>query len=69
MSTSIRIQKYYNLSVQNIGLSTSKEKLERINAELENTNLVMYQELGEGLAFIKHLTHQMKRESTSERAK
>ncbi|KJV72374.1 ATP-binding protein [Orientia tsutsugamushi] len=46
--------------VQNIGLSTSKEKLERINAELENTNLVMYQELGEGLAFIKHLTHQMK---------
>ncbi|SPR14124.1 ATP-binding protein [Orientia tsutsugamushi] len=23
-------------------------------------NLVTYQELGEGLAFIKHLTHQMK---------
>ncbi|SPR14272.1 ATP-binding protein [Orientia tsutsugamushi] len=47
-------------TVQNIGLSTSKEKLERINAELENTNLVMYQELGEGLAFIKHLTDQLK---------
>ncbi|KJV77720.1 ATP-binding protein [Orientia tsutsugamushi] len=47
-------------TVQNIGLSPPKEKLERINAELENTNLVMYQELGEGLAFIKHLIHQMK---------
>ncbi|SPM45508.1 ATP-binding protein [Orientia tsutsugamushi] len=47
-------------TVQNIGLSSSKEKLERINAELENLNLVTYQELGEGLAFIKHLTDQLK---------
>ncbi|WP_342638361.1 sensor histidine kinase [Orientia tsutsugamushi] len=47
-------------TVQNIGLSPSKEKLERINAELENLNLVTYQELGEGLAFIKHLTDQLK---------
>ncbi|SPR12690.1 ATP-binding protein [Orientia tsutsugamushi] len=42
-------------TVQNIGLSSPKEKLQRINAELENLNLVTYQELGEGLAFIKYL--------------
>ncbi|KJV54613.1 hypothetical protein OCHUTO_1119, partial [Orientia chuto str. Dubai] len=37
-----------------------KEKLQRINAELENQDLTIHQELGEGLAFIKHLTLQMK---------
>ncbi|WP_232297009.1 ATP-binding protein [Candidatus Orientia mediorientalis] len=34
--------------------------MQRINAELENQDLEIYRELGKGLAFIKHLTHQMK---------
>ncbi|KJV57060.1 histidine kinase-, DNA gyrase B-, and HSP90-like ATPase family protein [Orientia chuto str. Dubai] len=52
--------KILQFTVQNTCLSISKEKLQRINAELENQDLEIYRELGEGLAFIKHLTHQIK---------
>ncbi|KJV72546.1 sensor histidine kinase [Orientia tsutsugamushi] len=46
--------------VQSIGPSIQKEKLQKINSELSNSNLTKHQELGQGLVFIKQLTHQMK---------
>ncbi|KJW06437.1 putative signal transduction histidine kinase [Orientia tsutsugamushi str. UT144] len=46
--------------VQSISPSIQKEKLQKMNSELSNSNLTKHQELGQGLVFIKQLTHQMK---------
>ncbi|WP_371222165.1 sensor histidine kinase [Orientia tsutsugamushi] len=46
--------------VHSIGPSIQKEKLQKMNSELSNLNLTKHQELGQGLVFIKQLTHQMK---------
>ncbi|WP_342637685.1 ATP-binding protein [Orientia tsutsugamushi] len=46
--------------VQSIGPSIQKEKLQKMNSELSNSNLTEHQELGQGFVFIKQLTHQMK---------
>ncbi|KJV74261.1 ATP-binding protein [Orientia tsutsugamushi] len=46
--------------VHSIGPSIQKKKLQKMNSELSNLNLTKHQELGQGLVFIKQLTHQMK---------
>ncbi|WP_371218456.1 histidine kinase [Orientia tsutsugamushi] len=46
--------------IQKIRYYNQKEKLQKMNSELSNSNLTKHQELGQGLVFIKQLTHQMK---------
>ncbi|SPM44429.1 ATP-binding protein [Orientia tsutsugamushi] len=46
--------------VHSVGDGISKNKLQEMNSELKNPHLIKHQALDSGLAFIKHLTYQMK---------
>ncbi|WP_045917337.1 sensor histidine kinase [Orientia tsutsugamushi] len=46
--------------VHSVGAGISKNKLQEMNSELKNPHLIKHQALDSGLAFIKHLTYQMK---------
>ncbi|WP_371218860.1 sensor histidine kinase [Orientia tsutsugamushi] len=46
--------------VHSVGAGISKNKLQEMNSELKNPHLIKHQALDSGLAFIKHLTYEMK---------